>query len=72
MSEIRLLTKEQVVQLLSVSERTLEKLVKACQFPPPLRIGKRAQWVESVVHTWLEKKVASQLAWEPPKRRRTT
>jgi predicted DNA-binding transcriptional regulator AlpA len=69
MSEIVLLTKAEVIKRLSISERSLEKLVKACKFPPPLRIGKQAQWVDSVVHKWLEQKVAKQLAWEPPKRR---
>ena len=69
MSEIVLLTKSEVVKRLGISERSLEKLVKACKFPPPLRIGKQAQWVDSAVHKWLEQKVAKQLAWEPPKRR---
>jgi len=70
MSNIRLITKAQVAKQLHMSERSLEKLVKACQFPPPLRLGKQAHWVESVVQNWLEHKAAGQLAWEP-KRRRT-
>lgn len=69
MSHITLLTKSEVVQRLGISERSLEKLVKACKFPPPLRIGKQAQWVDTVVHKWLEHTVAKQIAWEPPKRR---
>ena len=70
MSEIRLITKDQVAQRLCMSERTLEKLVKSCQFPPPLRLGKHVQWVESVVNNWLELKAAKQLTWVEPKRRR--
>lgn len=68
-SEIRLITKEQVVQQLNISERKLEKMVRARDFPPPLRIGKQAQWVDTVVHKWLAKTVETQLNWEPPKRR---
>jgi prophage regulatory protein len=69
MSEIRLITKAQVVQQLNISERKLENMVRARAFPPPLRIGKQAQWVDTVVHKWLEKTVEAQINWEAPKRR---
>lgn len=66
--EIRLIMKSDVIARLNISDRTLEKLIKARRFPPPLRIGKRVQWVESVVTRWLEQAVAAQMSWEPPKR----
>ncbi len=69
MSKFILLKKSEVVKLLGISDRTLEKLVKARKFPPPIRIGKQVQWVDTVVQKWLEHSVAKQLAWEPPKRR---
>lgn len=68
--EIRLIMKSDVIARLNISERTLEKLIKARRFPSPLRIGKRVQWVESVVSRWLEQAVAAQMSWEPPKRTR--
>lgn len=66
--KIILLTKEEVVARLKISERSLEKLVRSRRFPGPLRIGKRVQWVESVVERWLGLAVAKQMDWEPPKR----
>jgi prophage regulatory protein len=64
----KLLGKQEVMSLLGVSDRTLEKLVRAGNFPPPVRLGKTARWAESIVATWLQQKVASQLAWQPRKR----
>jgi len=54
--------------LLDVSDRTLEKLVRARRFPPPLRLGKTVRWAEPVVQQWLLSKLEAQLTWEPPKR----
>ena len=36
----KLLGKQDVMNLLDVSDRTLEKLVNAKKFPPPLQIGR--------------------------------
>ena len=71
MSEnIRLLEKNEVIAILGICDRTLEKLVRSNQFPGPLRLGKRVKWVDSVVQSWLARAVAKQLSWEPPKRQR--
>lgn len=73
MSEpLRLLGKSEVIAILGICDRTLEKLVRARQFPAPLRLGKRVSWVDSVVHQWLAQAVAPQLEWQPPKRQRRT
>lgn len=64
----KLLGKNEVMDLLDVSDRTLEKLVRARRFPPPLRLGKTVRWAESVVQQWLLSKLEQQLSWEPPKR----
>lgn len=64
----KLLGKVQVMSLLDVSDRTLEKLVRARRFPPPLRLGKTVRWAEPVVQQWLLHKLEAQLTWEPPKR----
>ena len=67
MSEvIYLISKADVAARLHLSERSLEKLVRAGKFPPPLRLGKKVHWVESVVTRWLAQAVQAQLAWEPP------
>lgn len=71
MSEnIRLLGKSEVIAILGICDRTLEKLVRSNQFPTPLRLGKRVSWVDTVVHQWLARAVAPQLNWQPPKRQR--
>lgn len=64
----KLLNKVDVLDALGISDRTLEKLVKARQFPPPLRLGKQARWAEVVVLKWLELQLEPQVTWEPPRR----
>lgn len=64
----KLLSKLAVMDVLGISDRSLEKLVKARQFPPPLRLGKHARWAEDVVLKWLELQLEPQTKWEPPKR----
>lgn len=65
----KLINKSDVCQMLGVSDRTLEKLVAACQFPPPLRLGKRVAWSEEAVFRWLNMSVQAQLTWQPPQRK---
>ena len=63
-----IVAKCEVTERLHISERTLEKLVRARRFPPPLRLGKLAMWDESVVAAWLDKAVAEQREWRPRQR----
>ena len=65
----QLVSKSDVSQRLGVSERTLEKLVRARKFPPPLRLGKQVRWAETAVNTWLAQQLESQLSWTPTQRR---
>ncbi|MCY1562548.1 hypothetical protein D9M68_999630 [compost metagenome] len=65
-----LMTKIAVCERLCVSDRTLEKLVRARRFPAPLRLGKQVMWAEQVVERWLEVALAPQLSWTPPVTRR--
>lgn len=65
-----LLSKIDVTQRLKVCERTLEKLVRAGQFPRGLKLGKQVLWAEAAVEKWLDNALASQLAWEPPQKSR--
>jgi len=64
----KLLTKPDVMSLLGVSDRTLEKLVSGRKFPPPLRLGKTVRWPEPKVHEWLARELEPVLNWQPPKR----
>lgn len=68
--EIHLITKQDVCKKLSISERTLEKLVSESKFPPGRLFGKHKMWVDSVVQRWLHDAVAPQLNWRAPKRQR--
>lgn len=63
---MELMGKQEVCQLLGVCERTLEKMLARCEFPPPLRLGKTARWSREVVEHWLEAKLKPQLEWMPP------
>lgn len=71
-SPVQLIFKSSVAQRLGVSERTIEKLVVARKFPPPLKLGKNAMWANDVVERWLEQALAPQHTWEAPKQRRST
>lgn len=61
--------KSEVMQCLGVSDRTIEKLVKAGKFPPPLRLGKHVVWSKPVVCRWLEGALQPQHDWEPRRKR---
>lgn len=63
-----LLSKSDVMKLLGVSDRTIEKMVAAGDFPPPIRLGKCARWAEAAVVAWLNEKVARQLRWQSRRR----
>ena len=63
-----MLYKVEVQQLLDISDRTLEKMVRARKFPPSLQLGKNARWAETVVLRWLEARLEAQMTWQPPKR----
>lgn len=51
----RLLTATQVAARLTVSRRTLERLISAGDFPPPLKIGRSARFRPEDISTFLEK-----------------
>jgi len=70
-SPVQLIFKSSVAERLGVSERTIEKLVAARKFPPPLKLGKNAMWAQDVVERWLEQALAPQINWEAPKRTRS-
>lgn len=59
-----LLSKAQLCGRLSVSERTVENMVKAGTFPPPVRVGKHVYWSEAAVRKWQRRLFAGQEAWE--------
>ena len=46
MNALKLIPKHDVAKMLCISERHLEKLVKAERFPPGFHLGKRVLWTE--------------------------
>ena len=60
-----LLDKASVCLRLAISARTLENMVKADQFPAPVRAGKHVYWSELAVSQWLRLMFAGQEAWQP-------
>lgn len=57
--------KQQVCEYLGVSSRRLEGLVAAGEFPPSVRLGKRAYWSAGVVRRWHERLFLAQETWLP-------
>lgn len=66
----KLLTKVATCERLCISDRTLEKLVRANKFPAPLRLGKQVLWAEQAVERWLDQELAAQMNWVRPGGRR--
>jgi predicted DNA-binding transcriptional regulator AlpA len=60
------LKKDDICERFSLSERTLENMVKANLFPPPVRLGKYVYWSEVAVHKWHTRYFCAQESWEPP------
>lgn len=59
------LDKASLCQRLALSPRTLENMVKAGEFPPPVRVGKFVYWSEVAVRKWQRILFAAQEAWQP-------
>lgn len=62
---MKLMSKEQVCELLGVSPRGLEGMVNKRQFPPAQRLGKRAVWSETAVERWRAQFFHAQENWRP-------
>lgn len=60
-----LLTKAYLCSHLAISPRTLETMVKAGSFPPPVRIGKHVYWSDRAVTQWRQRLFSGQEAWTP-------
>ena len=60
-----LLKKREVCQRLSMSERSLEGMVKSAEFPPPVRMGRHMYWSEVAVSGWIQRRFHAQEAWSP-------
>lgn len=60
-----LFKKSEVCKRLSMSLRTLEGMVKAGTFPPPVRMGKYVYWSDAAITTWMTRMFGTQEAWRP-------
>lgn len=52
---VRLLTLENAARLLSISKRSLERLIAAGQFPAPLKLGRSSRIAVDDVDAYLER-----------------
>lgn len=60
----KLLNKAELCTQLSISPRTIENMVKAGEFPPPVRLGKQVYWSEVAVARWREVLFLEQENWK--------
>ena len=60
-----LFKKSEVCERLAMSLRTLEGMVKAGTFPPPVRMGKYVYWSDTAIATWMTRMFGTQEAWRP-------
>lgn len=67
--DFKMLTKKDVLAILSISERTLENMVDGQTFPPAVKIGQRVYWRPEAVNLWLEAKFNEQMKFFKPGRR---
>lgn len=59
------MTKQEVCSHLKISSRSLEMAVKRGQFPPAVRIGKRAFWTNRTIEMWKARLFKNQEEWVP-------
>lgn len=53
----------EVKATVSLSTATIYRLIKAGDFPAPIKLGKHASgWLESAVQTWIQKKAGREPA----------
>lgn len=50
---------------IGVAPRTLNAMVSRGEFPPPVRLGKKAYWHTDVISTWLDRAFQVQRDWLP-------
>jgi prophage regulatory protein len=62
---MEIMSKQQVEEEFSISERTLELWVKDGKFPPPVRLGKRAYWTREAIERWKNMTFAFQMEFKP-------
>ena len=60
---LTLLKKTEVCERLSLSLRTLESMVKAGTFPPPVRMGKHVYWSQVALANWTTRRFGAQEGW---------
>lgn len=61
MSELKLLSKRAVSDIIGVHEATIMRLVREGKFPPPLRtgnIGSAVRWRQADVQAWIDARLA--------------
>lgn len=63
LGDCKLMRKFEVARHLAMSERALERLVVSKAFPAPVRLGRQAYWIESVVALWIDARLHEQRAW---------
>ncbi len=56
-TSFRPLTKSDVAEILGVSIRTIENLVKSQKMPAPGHVGGRALWHPEIFYSWLDKEL---------------
>lgn len=60
-----LLSKASVCEVLSVSPRCLEMMVRDGDFPPPVRLGRHVYWTQTAVSNWYSSVFSAQERWSP-------
>ena len=54
MTEIRLITAEELARMLNVSTRTLWRLLAKGELPEPVRLGGSTRWRSEEVSRWID------------------
>ncbi len=53
MAEEKLLNVQDVSLALGLSDRTIRRMVRTGQVPPPLKLGQGIRWQSSVLDSWM-------------------
>lgn len=54
----QLVTMTFITQLTGLTDKWFYTLIKAGEFPKPIKLGRSSRWLESEVEAWLQQRIA--------------
>ena len=59
----RLLTRNEVLEILAVGDQTLRRMLRRGEFPQPVRVGRQLRWHPAQIREWLRDETEDSADW---------